>query len=142
MWAFVAVDHYTAEDGPRWPNEATGLRAWSRSTTRSGNRFGAIGPDVARGIAMRHDWGPQYTSGHFQGALRWLGIEDSPAYVGEPPCNGCAERFIRTLKEQCIWARTYADVADSGRPFGTPFAATTPSADRGQGPDGRRGLAA
>jgi len=32
--------------------------------------------------------------------------------VGEPPCNGCAERFIRTLKEQCIWARTYLDVED------------------------------
>jgi putative transposase len=30
-----------------------------------------------------------------------------PAYAGEPPCNGCAERFIRTLKEQVIWARTY-----------------------------------
>jgi putative transposase len=32
--------------------------------------------------------------------------------VGEPPCNGCAERFIRTLKEQCIWTRTWTDVAE------------------------------
>ena len=31
---------------------------------------------------------------------------------GRAPCNGCAERFIRTLKEQCIWARTYPDVAE------------------------------
>jgi transposase InsO family protein len=30
--------------------------------------------------------------------------------VGEPPCNGCAERFIRTLKEQCIWSKLWADV--------------------------------
>jgi hypothetical protein len=29
------------------------------------------------------------------------------AFAGEPPCNGCAERFIRTLKEQCLWARHY-----------------------------------
>ncbi len=40
------------------------------------------------------------------------GIEDSPAFAGEPPCNGCAERFIRTLKEQCLWARLYEDVED------------------------------
>ena len=26
----------------------------------------------------------------------------TPAYVGEPECNGVAERFIRTLKEECI----------------------------------------
>ncbi|MDI6773702.1 MAG: integrase core domain-containing protein, partial [bacterium] len=77
-------------------------------------RFGKVAPDVARGIALRHDWGPQYTSGHFQGALRWLGIEASPAFAGEPPCNGCAERFIRMLKEQGLWARTYADLDDLG----------------------------
>lgn len=63
-------------------------------------------PRLARGIAVRHDWGSQYTSSHFASALRWLGLADSPAYVGEPPCNGCAERFIRTLKEQCISSRT------------------------------------
>lgn len=74
------------------------------------DRFGAVGPDVARGIALHHDPGPQYTSYHFGGALRWLGLDDSPAYVGEPPCNGCAERFIRTLKEQCIWSRAWRTI--------------------------------
>jgi len=44
--------------------------------------------------------------------LPWLGICDSPAYVGEPPCNGCAERFVRTLKEQCIWSRPWRDVEE------------------------------
>jgi putative transposase len=39
-------------------------------------------------------------------------LADSPAYPGEPECNGCAERWIRTLKEQCLWARTYRDVDD------------------------------
>jgi putative transposase len=41
-----------------------------------------------------------------------LGIEDSPAYVGEPPCNGCAERFIRTLKEQVIWAKRWNTIEE------------------------------
>lgn len=74
------------------------------------SHFGAVDQDVARGVAMRHDWGPQYTSAHFQGALQWLGITDSPAFAGEPPCNGCAERFIRTLKEQVIWAKLYNNI--------------------------------
>ncbi len=43
---------------------------------------------------------------------RRSGIEDSPAFAGEPPCNGCAERFIRTLKEQCLWARLYEDIEE------------------------------
>ena len=46
------------------------------------------------------------------GSLRWLGIADDASYVGEPECNGCAERWIKTLKEQCLWARLYDDVDD------------------------------
>ena len=60
----------------------------------------------ARVISLRHDWGPQYRSDHFTGSIRWLGIDDSPAFVGEAQTHGCAERFIRTRKEQCLWARS------------------------------------
>ena len=33
----------------------------------------------------------------FQGELRFLGIDSSPAFVRAPEGSGCAERFIRTL---------------------------------------------
>jgi putative transposase len=112
VWAFCCVDHYSCE-------------AWTSVATRGDrfaclepiydavtDRFGRVDKDLARAISLRHDWGPQYTSGHFQGAITWLGIEDSPAVAGEPPCNGCAERFITTLTEQCLWARLYGDVED------------------------------
>ena len=36
-----------------------------------------------------------------------LGIESSPAFVREPEGNGCAERFIRTLKENLLWVRRF-----------------------------------
>ena len=36
---------------------------------------------------------------HFQNELAFLGIESSPAFVRAPKGNGCAERFIRTLKD-------------------------------------------
>jgi transposase InsO family protein len=31
----------------------------------------------------------------------------SPSYVGEPECNGVMERFIRTLKEQCLYLHRF-----------------------------------
>jgi putative transposase len=36
----------------------------------------------------------------------------SPSFVREPEGNGCAERFIRTLKENLLWIQTFATVAE------------------------------
>ena len=110
VWAFCCVDHHSAEAWASVAPRGDRFAALEPIYDACLERFGHLGPDVARGIACRHDWGPQYTSRHFLASLRWLGITDSPAYVGEPPCNGCAERFIRTLKEQCIWTKVWADV--------------------------------
>ncbi len=54
----------------------------------------------------------QYVSGDFQKELRFLGIESSPAFVREPEGNGCAERFIRTLKENLLWVRRFETVEE------------------------------
>ena len=43
----------------------------------------------------------------FQTELRFLGVESSPAFVRAPEGNGCAERFIRTLKENLLWVHTF-----------------------------------
>ena len=48
----------------------------------------------------------------FQQELAFLGIESSPAFVRAPEGNGCAERFIRTLKENLLWVRTFDTVED------------------------------
>jgi putative transposase len=107
VWVFCVVDHYSAE-------------AWTH-VAKIGDRFAALQPvydavidrwgrleaDVARGLSLRHDWGPQYRSGHFLGSIAWLGIADDAAFLGEPETNGCAERWIRTLKEQCLWAELH-----------------------------------
>ena len=52
----------------------------------------------------------QYLSDHFQGELSFLGIRSSPSFVAAPEGNGCAERFIRTLKEQLLWVETFETV--------------------------------
>ena len=66
--------------------------------------------DVATGLALRHDHGSQFMSDTFQTELRFLGITSSPAFVREPEGNGCAERFIRTLKEQLLWIARFETV--------------------------------
>jgi putative transposase len=76
------------------------------------NSFGAIGRDVAAGLKIRHDHGSQYMSGDFQKEIRFLGAASSPAFVRAPEGNGCAERFIRTLKENLLWLRWFESIED------------------------------
>src|SRR5262245_27574260 len=40
------------------------------------------------------------------------GCTSSPAFVREPEGNGCAERFIRTLKDNLLWLTTFDTVED------------------------------
>ena len=74
--------------------------------------FGTYDQHAAIGLTLRHDHGSQHMSHHFQSELRFLGIRSSPAFVAEPECNGVAERFIRTLKEQLLWVQTFDTVED------------------------------
>lgn len=110
---FVAVDHCTCE--------CVGLHA-----AKAGNRFEALEPlrqgvrehfggfdrGIAPGLAIRHDHGSAYMSDDFRRELEFLGMASSPSFVREPEGNGCAERFIRTLKEQLLWVRAFATVAE------------------------------
>jgi len=41
-----------------------------------------------------------------------LGIEASPSFVREPEGNGVAERFIRTLKENLLWVRSFDTIEE------------------------------
>jgi len=110
---FIAVDHCSAE--------CVGIHAAARATRfealepiRQGVRqhFGGFAKDIAKGLAVRHDHGSQYMSGHFQKELAFLGIESSPAFVRAPEGNGCAERFIRTLKENLLWVQTFETIEE------------------------------
>jgi putative transposase len=115
VWVFICVDHHTDEAWAHVAKIGNRFAALQPVTDAVVDRFGQLGPDVARGLKLRHDWGSQYRADHFVGSITWLGITDDAAYVGEPECNGVAERFIRTLKEQCLWAELYEDVDDLRR---------------------------
>ena len=110
---FVAVDHCSAE--------CVGLHAARRATRfealepiRQGVRacFGGFAEGVAAGLELRHDHGSQFVADDFQRELAFLGIAPSPAFVREPEGNGCAERFIRTLKENLLWVRRFETIEE------------------------------
>ena len=105
---FVAVEHANSE--------VVGIHA-SRSANRLVRQgvhrcFGAIAPGVACGLKLRHDHGSNYMSGDFQDEIECLGIEASPSFVRQPEGNGVAERFIRTLKENLLWVRTFDTIEE------------------------------
>jgi transposase InsO family protein len=110
---FVAVDHCSVE--------CVGIHAAARATRfealepiRQGVRehFGGFAKNITCGLSVRHDHGSQYMSDAFQKELGFLGAESSPAFVRAPEGNGCAERFIRTLKENLLWVQTFDTIED------------------------------
>lgn len=113
-WFFAAIDHCTdeivghhvAKKGDRWA---------ALEPVRQGVRrhFGGFTPKIALGLGLRHDWGPQYTAHQFNAELKWLGIRNSPAFVGEPQCNGLIERFMRTLKEECLYVQRFRTLEEA-----------------------------
>jgi putative transposase len=110
---FVAVDHGSAECvGIHASRSADRFEALEPVKQAVRECFGAFAEDIAAGLRLRHDHGSQYVSHHFQAEVRFLGIESSPAFVREPEGNGCAERFIRVLKENLLWVRHFATVED------------------------------
>lgn len=110
---FVAVDHCSAECvGIHAALNGTRFEALEPVRQGVKARFGAIGEGAASGLGLRHDHGSQYMAHDFQNEIRWLGIASSPAFIRAPEGNGCAERFIRTLKENLLWVRTFETVED------------------------------
>ncbi len=115
-WFFGTIDHCTDEVvgwhvvklGDRW----AALEPIRQAVTRL---FGVVRKDAARGTKIRCDWGPQYIADAWINEVKWLGITISPSYVGEPQCNGVIERFMRTLKEQCIYLHRFANLDEARR---------------------------
>jgi transposase InsO family protein len=127
-WFFGAIDHHL-DEVVGWHTAKLGDRWAALEPIRHGVRhaFGRFGKDVARGLALRCDWGPQYIADAWINEVKWLGCTISPSYVGEPQCNGVAERFMRTLKEQCIYLHQFASLEEAQRRIGEFIARYTPS---------------
>ena len=118
-WFFAAVDH-CASDVVGWHVAKKSDRWAALEPVRQGVRahMGGFGKAIALGLGLRHDWGSQFWARQFQAEIKWLGIRSTPAYVGEPECNGVAERFIRTLKEECIYLHDFETLEEAREVIG------------------------
>ena len=105
------VGWHVAKRGDRWA-ALEPIRQGVQQT------HGQYAPQIAVGLGLRMDWGPQYTARQFLGELRWLGIRPSPSYVGEPECNGIMERWMRTLKEECLYLYDFATLDEARQVIG------------------------
>jgi transposase InsO family protein len=110
---FIAVDHCTAECIGIHAAKS-GDRSQALEPLRRGARepFGGFDRGIAADLAIRHDHGSVSMSDDIQSELAFLGMANSPSFVREPEGDGVAGRFIRTLKENRLWARHFATVAE------------------------------
>jgi transposase InsO family protein len=122
MWGTDATRFYTEHDGWCWFFGA--IDRLARGETRrslGGARIAAPSRTAGAGRGQRpcrSPPGPGARLGEWINEVKWLGITISPSYVGEPECNGVAERFMRTLKEQCIYLHRFETLAEAQRIIG------------------------
>ncbi len=92
-WFFGAIDHH-GDEIVGWHVAKLGDRWAALEPIRQGvsHAFGVFKKDIARGLKIRCDWGPQY--------------------------NGVIERFMRTLKEQCIYLHQFKTLEEARRIIG------------------------
>ena len=80
---------------------------------RDGSRIVPEYPGSNFGGASRlSHHGSNYLADDFQQEIAFFGIESSPSFVREPEGNSVAERFIRTLKENLLWVRSFETIEE------------------------------
>lgn len=60
-------------------------------------------------VECRHDNGTQFTSTHYRGVAKDVGITLSRTAYRHPNGNAFTERMSRTLKEEAIWPNAFDD---------------------------------
>jgi putative transposase len=76
---------------------------------------GDFGTGAAARIRNRLDQDLRHMSDDYQAEIAFLSVESSPSFVRQPKCNGCVDRFIRMLKKQLLWVRTFENVGELRR---------------------------
>ena len=115
-WLFITVDHFNFDPiGFEVSEVGDRFHAFTAVEAAVRERLGRVEPGVARGVVLRSDLGSVYTSSFFTKRVKALGLDQSYAFVREPECNGVSERFIRLIKEQCLWVEEFTDIEDARR---------------------------
>jgi len=106
VWAFCCIDHFSAEAWTSVAKRGDHFASLGPIYDAVTDRFGKVDKDLARGISLRHDWGPQYTSGHFQGAIRYSNNQDIRIRRGRPHVLAVWGR--KTRRRDQLWGDQFA----------------------------------
>jgi putative transposase len=126
VWVFACVDHYTAEAWAHVAKVGDRFAALQPVYDAVIDRFGGLGPGVARGLSLRHDWGPQYRSAHFLGSIGWLGIADDAAFLGEPETTAALNAGSAPSKSSACGLSCTTPSTSCAKPSPASSTATTP----------------
>ena len=94
------------------PSAGPASRPWSPSARVSANASAGSAPAPPAGCDCGTTTGRTTWPTIFQQEIAFFGIDSSPSFVREPEGNGVAERFIRTLKENLLWGRSFETIED------------------------------
>ncbi len=83
--------------------------------------FRSLEKGVCKGtsLKLRSDHGTQYDSDDFMKEMDYPGLDMSKAYVRSPECNGCIERFNRTINEEVFRIERFFSLEQAQRTLGT-----------------------
>lgn len=115
-WFFGVIDHCNDEilgsHASTIGNRFAAMEPVHQAVSRE---FGSLGKGVVKdtGLSLRRDHGTQYDSSDFRKEMKFLGLEQSPAFVRSPECNGVIERFNRTLQEQVFDIHNFETIEEA-----------------------------
>ena len=81
-------------------------------------RFGCLGR-VCGKLVLRSDNGLVFTSKRYTATAKAYGLSQEFITPYTPEQNGLVERFIRTLKEECIWQHRFGSLSEAREVIGT-----------------------
>ena len=115
-WLFPVIDHFNDEI-IAISIAKTGSRFVAMEAIRSSvyKRFGSVEKGICAdsGLYLRSDHGSQYDSRDFRAEMDFLGLRMSYAFVRSPQCNGCIERFNRTIEEEVLSVNTFETIQEA-----------------------------
>ena len=78
------------------------------------NRFGYT-RGAPEGLVLRHDNGLVFGSRGYIASARDYGLTQEYITPYTPQENGLCERFIRTIKQECVWQHRFESVEQARR---------------------------
>ena len=126
VWVFACVDHYTAEAWAHVAKVGDRFAALQPVYDAVVDRFGGLGPDVARGLSLRHDWDRNTAwPTSWARSAGWASPMTPPSWVSRRPTAAWSAGFAPSKSSAC-GPSCMTPSTSCARPWLASSTATTP----------------